>query len=167
MADWSVMRFVQALTQITKPAVEECVRVNALPICLCEYQKANVRNKVTCAFGLVDFHASLNVCQRKNKCILSLFEHKCVSFCVCEWWQLGRQWDTVLRTRADLVLWYVCKCREVCVCVCVPQDYRQLSRRKISKRCISKFSNYITMRRCNTQIKLSNIHPEQAYAFDL
>lgn len=54
-----------------------------------------------------------------------------------------------------------------CVCVCAPQDYRQLSRRKISKRCISKYSNYITMRRCNTQIKLSNIHPEQAYAFDL
>lgn len=93
-----------------------CVCVNALPICLCEYRKANVRNKVTCAFGLVDFHASLNVCQIKNKCILSLFEHKCVSFCVCEWWQLGRQWDTVLRTRADLVLWYVCECREVCVC---------------------------------------------------
>lgn len=38
---------------------------------------------------------------------------------------------------------------------------------KISKRYISKFSNYITMRRCNTQIKLSNIPREQAYAFDL
>lgn len=67
MADWSVMRFVQALTQITKPAVEECVCVNALPICLCECRKANVKNKVTHAFGLVDFHAYLNVCQKKEQ----------------------------------------------------------------------------------------------------
>lgn len=158
------MRFVQALTQITKPAVEECVCVNALPICLCECRKANVKTKVTHAFGLVDFHAYLNVCQKKEQ-MHFVSVSTSVSASVCVWMVTGG--ETVGYSIADKGGLSTLICVRVPGGVCAPQDYRQLSRRKISKRYISKFSNYITMCRCNTQIKLSNIHPEQAYAFDL
>lgn len=61
-----------------------CVReVNALPICLCECRKANVKTKVTHAFGLVDFHAHLNVCQKKEQMhFVSLSTSVSASVCV-------------------------------------------------------------------------------------